>query len=98
MLPHFGTALFARLAKILAGYGDTGNDGRRVGTAEDNGVRELLGIERAGSVWRLERFHQEAPAAGAGITRLIEPQLQFDIDEASGKARSIVRVQERLQD
>ena len=43
-------------------------------------------IDRAARCrWRsAQRFEQKAPAAGAGFGRLIEPELQFDVDEARG--------------
>ena len=87
LLPHFGAALFANVAEIFARGGDAGNDRRvnllrlktRVGRRARVGS---TGFAAAAGVRK--RFQQEAPAAGAGFGRLIEPELEFDVDEACG--------------
>jgi hypothetical protein len=80
LLPHLGAALFASLPEILARRGDARDDGRGICAAEHQFIRQASWVHRAGFRARRQRFQQKSPPSRTRIRRLIEPQLQFDID------------------
>src|ERR1035438_3351197 len=83
LLPHGGTALLADLTQIFSRRRHTGNDGRRIVFIECENVIESGGVDfairRDGG---MQRFEQAKPAAGAGVRRLVETELDIDIDRS----------------
>ncbi len=89
LFPHARAALLANMAKVFTRCGNAGNDGRTVGAAEDQGIEKLRRIDRTFHSGSAQRFQQKSPAAGAEFRRLIEPELQFHVDEPRGVLGSL---------
>ena len=85
LLPHLCAALFANLPQILARRCNARNNRRRIRLIERENVRKRGRIDLAilGSR-RLQSFQKPPPSPRPGLGRLIEAQLQIDVDQARG--------------
>src|SRR5450631_4913627 len=85
LFPHFCAALLAHLPQVLARRGHAGQNRRRVCPLNREDVGERLGIDLAiFRRWYVRCLQQSQPASRARFGRLVQPELQVNIDQTRG--------------
>ena len=84
-LPLIRADLFAYLARILAGRGHAGGDGRTIARIEGKDLRHLVGIAAPGQIGRISQRRQNPPPAAVRARGgLIQHQVQIHIQQTGG--------------
>ena len=84
-LPLVRADLFAYLARVLAGTGHAGGDGRTIARIEGKDLRHLVGVAAPGKIGRISQRRQNPPPAAVRARGgLIQHQVQIHIQKTGG--------------